>query len=131
MQFVTLGNLNRGIELILDGRGKRLARIAAIHQHAGDVLQVGGAPRNRRQGSGPIRHIRRRHRDRMRQPEHVYGNMALDARDLFTGIIAFLLGTLGGLHTLRVEDDKARRGVPPLFAAGLANLIFLMPVPRH
>jgi len=65
MQFATLGDLNCGLELILDGSGKRLTGIAAIHQHACDLLQVGGATRNRLQCSGPIRHIGRRYLDRM------------------------------------------------------------------
>lgn len=57
--------------------------------------------------------------------------MALDAGHLFARVIAFLFRTIGVLHTLRVDDDEARRGVPPLFASGLANLIFLKPAPKR
>ena len=55
----------------------------------------------------------------------VHGNMTLDSRDLFTGVIAFVLCTVAILHALRVDDQKACRGASPQFLAGRANLIFL------
>ena len=37
---------------------------------------------------------------------------------------AFLFRTIGVLHALRIDDDKARRGVSSQFESGLSNHFF-------
>jgi len=131
MQFIALSHLNRGPQLLTDGGGKRLAGIASISQNARDLRQVSGAACHCFECARPISHIGGGHLDRMGQAEHIHGNMTLDTRYLLAGVVAFLFGAIGILHTLCVDDDEARRGVPPLFASDLANLIFLMPAPKR
>lgn len=131
MPFVALGDLNRGPQLLTDGAGKRLVGIASIRQNARDLRQVSGVACNRFECASPISHLGGGHFDRMGQAEHVHSNMAFDARYLLARGVAFLFGAIGVLHTLCVDDGEARRGVPPLFAANLAKLIFLMPAPKR
>jgi hypothetical protein len=61
----------------------------------------------------------------------VYGNVALDTRDLFACVIALVICTVGIFYALRINDQKACQGVAPLFHAGRANLIFLKPAPAR
>ena len=67
----------------------------------------------------------------MRQALAIHQNMALDARDFFTGVIAFFIGCIGVFHTLRVNDDKAGAGVSRLLDARLFDLIFLKRAPAR
>jgi len=65
------------------------------------------------------------------QALRIDGDVALDAGDLLPRVVALLLGAIGVLDALRVDDQKARRGAAPLFYAGRANYIFLKPVPER
>ena len=82
-----------------------------------------------RQRATPIRHICRRHGNRMRQTLRINYNVALDTRNLFTCVVSFVFRTVCILDTLRINDTKRRLLVAPKAGAGRANLIFLMPAP--
>lgn len=77
VQLIAFGNLHRRTQPVFDGLGKRLSRVTSIDQHALDLLQVRCAPIHRLQCSLAVSHIRRRHRDRMRQSLGVHGNWRL------------------------------------------------------
>lgn len=95
-----------------------------IDQNAGHVRQISRAACHRFYRPCAICDLGSGNRNGMRQSKHVDGDMALDARHLFVGIVAFLFRTIAVLHALRTDNDEAHRSVPSLFAASLANLIF-------
>src|SRR5215212_6183286 len=55
--------------------------------------------------------------------------MALDSRDFFAAIIAFLLCCIGVFNALRVHDAKACFLSPTIAGTDLSNHFFLMPDP--
>lgn len=63
------------------------------------------------------------------QALRIDGNVALDPRYFLARIVAFRPRTIGILDALRVDDQKARRGLAPLSYTSLANHIFLKPAP--
>jgi hypothetical protein len=67
----------------------------------------------------------------MRKTLRIDSDVALDAGDFFAGVVTFLLGAIGVLHALRVNNQEAGHGVASLFGAGLANLIFLKLAPER
>jgi hypothetical protein len=56
--------------------------------------------------------------------------MAFDAGYQLAAVKALLFGGIGILDALRVNDQKSCVGVPTKALSGLANHIFLMPLPR-
>src|SRR5665213_752438 len=134
MQFAPFGDLHRCAELVLDGFGKRLAGVAAIDQHAADLLEVVGAAVERGQSTLAVGHVGCRYGYRMRQSLRIHRDVALDAGDLLARVIALLPSRIGVLNALRVHDQEAGRGAASLSGAVLANRFFLRPVPgrlRH
>ena len=121
MKFAACGDLHGCAELLLHGFGKWFAGVAAVHQHAADVLQVVGAAVERGQCAVAIGDVGRRHGDGMRQTLRVDRDMALDAGDFLARVVALLSGCIGVLYALRINDQEAGRGAPPLFGAVLAN----------
>ena len=129
MQFVALGDLHGGAEFVLDRLGKRLAGVAAIDQHAADLLEVVRAAVERCQSTLAVGHIGCRYGYGVRQALRIHRDVALDAGDLLARVIALLAGGIGVLHALRVHDQEAGRGAASLSGALLANRFFLRPVP--
>ena len=81
------------------------------------------------QCAAPIRYIRRRHSDGMRQTLRIDHNVALDTRNLFTRIVSFVFRAVCIFDTLCVNNAKPRLLFASKADAGRANLIFLMPAP--
>ena len=121
MQFVAFGDLDGCAELVLDRVGERLAGVAAINEHAGDLLEVVRAAVECGQSAVAVGHLGGRDGDRMRQALRVDRDVALDAGDLLPRVIALLAGRIGVLHALRVHDQEAGRARALLFDAGRAN----------
>lgn len=121
--------LNLGTEQFLDGLGKWLTDIPTIGQEALNGLQISRAATEGQQGSFTVCYLGCRDSNRMRQALGIDRNVALDSRYFLAGVVAFFPGTIGILHTLCVDDQKARRGFAPLFCTSLANHIFLKPAP--
>lgn len=111
--------------------GKGLADISAIGQDALNGLQIRRTTAQRQQCSFTVRYLSRCDGNGVGQALGINGNVALDSRNLFAGVVALLAGTIGVLHALRVDDQKARRGFAPLFCTSRANHIFLKPVPER
>ncbi len=129
LQVAAFRDLDGGIELFLDRVGERLAGVAAVDQHADDVLEVGRAAVEGGQGAIAVGHVGGRDGDRVRQALRVDRDVALDAGDLLARVIALPAGRVGVLHALRVHDQEAGQALAPLFDAGLANRFFLAPAP--
>ena len=129
MQFVALYDLNCGIDPIHHAVGKRLARVAAISEQAVHQPQIRLAPVDSGQSAVAVRHLGRGYGDGMRQSLRVNGDVTLDAGDFLACVVALLVGAVGVLYALRVNDQKAGQGVAPQFLAGLANGFFLRPAP--
>ena len=62
-----------------------------------------------------VRHLSRRHGDGVRQALRIYPYVALDARDLFTGVIPLERGRVRVLHALRIHDQERRLFTAPQF----------------
>ena len=108
--------------------GKGLAGVATIDQYAFNQLQIRLRMVDGPQCAVPVRHIRRGHGEGVRQALRVHRDVTLDAGDnCSTTSIALFFRRVGVLHTLRVNDQEAGRGVAPRFGAGLANGFFLGP----
>ena len=131
VEVAPFGDLDGCAELVLYGFREWLARVSAIHQDAGDVLEVVGAAIKRGQGSVAIGHVGGRDGDGVRQSLRVDRDVALDAGDLLARIVALLAGCIGVLYALRINDQQAGRGAAPLSGAVLANRFFLAPVPER
>ena len=129
MQFVAFDDLNRGIEPLHHAVGKRLARVAAIGQQALHQFQIRLAPVDGGQSAVAVRHLGRGYGDGMGQSLRVNGDVTLDAGNLLACVVALLIGAVGVLHALRVNDQEAGQGVAPQFLAGLANGFFLRLAP--
>jgi hypothetical protein len=67
----------------------------------------------------------------MRKTLRIDSDVALDARDFFASVVTLLLGAIGVLHALRVNNQEAGHGVASLFGSGLANRFFLRPAPER
>ena len=131
MEFIALDDLHRCLQSLHHAVGKGFARVAAIDQDAFYRLQIRLTPVNGGQSAVAVRYIGRGHVDGVGQALRVHCNMALDAGNLFAGIVSFLFCTIGVLDALRVNNDEAGRSIAPQFLAGLANRFFLRPVPRR
>ena len=129
VQFIAFGDLHGCAELFLHRLGKGLAGVAAIDEHAGDLLEVVGAAVEGGQGTFAVGHLGRRDGHRVRQTLRVDCDVALDAGDLLARVIALLPSRVGVLHALRVHDQEAGRGAAPLSGALLSNRFFLGPAP--
>ncbi len=129
VQLAAFGDLNLGTEQFLNGQCKWLADIATIGQDALNRLQVSSTAAQSQQGSFAVCYISRCDGNRMGQSLGVDRDMAFDPRNFLAGVVALLLGTIGVLDALRVDDQEARRGFAPLFCTSLANRIFLKPAP--
>ena len=129
MQFVALDDLNRSIEPLHHTVGERLAGVASIGQQALDQFQIRLAPVDGGQSAVAIGHFGSGNGDGVGQSLRVNGDVALDAGDFLARVISLLVGAVGVLHALRVNDQKAGQGVAPQFLAGLANGFFLRPPP--
>lgn len=57
----------------------------------------------------------------MRQSVRIYGNVTLNARDFLASVIAFLLGGIGVLNTLGINNQKSGVRAATMVRAGLAN----------
>lgn len=121
MQFVSLDDLNRGLQPLHHAVGKGCARVAAINQHTFHRLQIRLAPVNGGQSAVAVRYIGGGHGDGVGQALRVHGNMSLDAGYLFARIVALLFSAVGVLDALRVNNNEAGCGLAPQFLAGLAN----------
>jgi hypothetical protein len=67
----------------------------------------------------------------MRQSLRVYRNVSLDAGNFFARIVALMARTIRIPDALRVNDQKACRGVASLFLTGLSKLTFLRLAPER
>ncbi len=121
VQFASFGDLYGCAQLLLYGFGKWLARVAAVYQHAADVLQVDGAALECGQSAVAVSDIRRGDGDGVRQTLRVDRDVALDAGYLLARVVALLAGGIGVLHALRINDQEAGRATAPLSDAVLAN----------
>lgn len=121
MQFAALGHLHGSAELVLHGLGERPAGVAAIDQHACDLLQVVCAAVEGHQRAVAIRHLGRGDGHGMRQALGIDRDVALDAGDLLARVVALPSSGVGVLHALGVYNQEAGRGAAPLSGAGLAN----------
>src|SRR5665213_4524139 len=129
MQLIALDDLNRGIEPLHHAVGKRLARVAAVDQHALHQLQIRLAPVDGGQSAAAVGHLSRSYSNGMGRSLRVNGDVTLDAGDFLARVVALLLSAVGVLHALRVNNDEAGHGVASQFLAGLANGFFLRPAP--
>ena len=129
VQFIAFGNLHGCAEFFLHRLGKGLAGVAAIDQHAGDLLEVVGATVEGGQGTLAVGHLGCRDGHRMRQALRIDRDVAFDAGDLLARVIALLAGSIGILHALLVHNYEAGRGAAPLSGALLSNRFFLGPAP--
>ena len=111
--------------------GKRLARVAAVNEHAFHTLQVCFAPVDGYLRAVAVRYIGRGHGDSVRQPLRIHCAMPLDAANLLARIVALRFGAIGVFYPLRVNNQETGRGVAPQFDADLANGFFLRPAPRR
>ena len=124
VELVAFGDLHGGTEFALDRLGKRLAGVASIDEHAGDLPEVVCAAVDRCQGPFAIGHLGGRDGYRMGQALRIHREVALDAGDLLARVIALLTGRIGVLYALRVHDQEARHATAPLSGAVLANRFF-------
>jgi hypothetical protein len=90
MQFAAHGNLRGDLltQRFTYALRKGLSPAATVCQYAFHLMQIGLASLECLQGSMAICHICRRHHHGMREPLRVYGNVALDSRDLLARVIA-------------------------------------------
>jgi hypothetical protein len=58
-------------------------------------------------------------------------DVTLDSQYFLSCIATLRTSAIGVFYTLCVDDQKARRGFPPLFCTGHANYIFLKLAPKH
>ena len=79
VQFIAFGDLHGGAEFFLHRLGEGLAGVAAIDEHAGDLLEVVGAAVEGGQGTRAVGHLGCRDGQRMRQAPRIDGDVALDA----------------------------------------------------
>lgn len=63
----------------------------------------------------------------MGKPLSIHGDMTLNPRNLFPGVIPLMLCRVRVLDTLRINDAKRGLLVATRVYTGRANLIFLMP----
>ena len=131
VQFASLRDLHGRPDLLLDRLGEWSARVTSVHQHAPDLGKVASVAVEGLQSAIAVRYHGRRDGNRVRQTLHIDGDVALDTRDLLARIVALLPGRAGVLHALRVNDQEAGGGAPPLSGAVLANRFFLAPVPER
>ena len=131
MQLPAVGDLNLRAKQFLNCQGEWLTEIATIGQNALNSLQISGAAPECLQCPLAVGDVGSRYGNGVRQTLGINGDMPLDARNLFAGIVAFLAGAIGVLDALRVDDQKARRGFAPLSCTGRANHIFLKPAPER
>jgi len=83
----------------------------------------------RRQGSAPIRYIRRGHCDCVGQSLRIDRDMALDSRNLLASVISLTASRISIFDALRINDAKRRLFFAAKADAGRANRIFLKPAP--
>ena len=133
MQFAAFGDLHgdRFAQNFLHTFGKWCSSITTVTQQTLYLPQTRSATLQGLQCTVTVSHFRCRHRNGMRQPQGINSDMALDARHLLAGVIAFLVSRVRILHTLRVHNQERAASVAPLFLSGRANLIFLMPAPAR
>ena len=117
MQLAALGNLHRDRlpQGLVDRLRKGLTHIATVSKHALHPAQVSLAPLQRLQRPLAVRHLSRRHGDGVRQTLRIHPYVALDARDLFTGVIPLERGRVRVLDALRINNQERRAGVAPQF----------------
>jgi len=121
VQFIALDHLNRGLQPLHHAVGKRLAGVAAIDQNAFHSRQIRFAAVDRMQGPTAIRHFGGGNRNGVGQPLRIHPDVPFDPGDLLARVVALLLGAIGVLHALRVNNQEAGHGVASPFGAGLAN----------
>jgi len=121
VQFIALDDLNGGFQTLFYAIGEGLTSVAAIDQNAFHSRQIRFAAVDRLQGSAAIGHFGSGNRDGMGQSLRIDGDVALDAGDFFTRVVALQLRTVGVFHALRINNQEAGHGVASLFGAGLAN----------
>ncbi len=133
MQLTPLGNLHcDGLSQDFPHAfGKWFSGVAAVAQQTLYFPQARPAVLQRLQCAFAIGYLRRRHRNGMRQPLRIDRDMAFDARYFLASVITLLTRRVRVLHALRVHDQERAVSVAPLFLAGRANLIFLMPAPAR
>ena len=121
VQFIALDDLNGGFQTLFYAIGEGLTSVAAIDQNAFHSRQIRLAAVDRLQGSAAIRHLGGGNRDGVGQPLRIDPDVPFDPGDLLARVVALLLGAIGVLHALRINDQEAGHGVASLFGAGLAN----------
>ena len=131
VQFVALDDLHGSVQSLFDAVRKRLSGVSAIDQHAFNSLKIRPAAVDSLQGPAAISHLGRGDGNGMRKTLRIDSDVALDARDFFASVVTLLLGAIGVLHALRVNNQEAGHGVASLFGSGLANRFFLRPAPER
>ncbi len=129
VQLISLDDFNGGLDPFHHAVGKRLARVAAVYQHALDQLQIWLASIDGPQSAVAVGHIGRGYGRSVGKPLRVHRDMPLDAGDLLARVVTLLAGRVGVFHALRVSNDEAGLRLASKFCAGLANGFFLRPAP--
>ena len=124
MRFIALDDLHGGFQALLYVTGELLPGVAAIDRHAFNSLQIRPPAVDNLQGSAAIGRLGCGNRDNMGQPPRIHPDAPLDAGNLLARAVSILLGAIGVLHALRVNNQEASYGAASLFGAGLANRLF-------
>ena len=108
VQLAALGDLHCGglTQYLPHTQRKRLAHIACVSEYSLHLAQARLAAAHRLQRAFAICHVRRRHRDGVRQTLGIDRNMAFDARDLFSCVIPSVARCVSVLDALCIHDQQ-------------------------
>lgn len=126
MEFIAFDNLYGRAQNFFNACGKWFSGIAAVRQHIFNVRQCFFRLRHKRDSSGPIRDVCRRHFNAMRQSLGIYRDVPFDARDFLPRVISFFLCGIGIFDALGINDAKTCFLFPTIAYTGLSNYFFLM-----
>ena len=117
VKFAALGNLHRDRlpQGFFDRLRKWLTHVATICQHVLYTSEISLAAAHGLQSSFAVRHLGCGHRNRVRKTWRIHLNVALDPRDLFTGVIPLERCRISIFHALRVHDQQRRLCTAPQF----------------
>ena len=119
VQFIALDDLNGGFQALHYAIGEGLAGVATIDQHAFHSFQIRLAAVHSLQSPAVIGHFGRGNCDGMGQPLRIHPNVPFDAGHLLARVVSLLLGAIGVLHALRVNNQEAGHGVASPFGEAI------------